>query len=76
MLRLARIAVSSLALASLCGCTLFPEIKNAPLSKTTSAERTNQILWDDIGNGKWEEVNTLLGAAAGVVRRRQHPYRS
>lgn len=62
--RVASWMVAAGALASLAGCTVYPEHKSSGLTQTTSAEQVNRIFWQDVQQGKWIEANALLAPNA------------
>jgi hypothetical protein len=47
-------------LASLAGCTLFPEQKTPSVGQTTSAEQTDRIFWQHVQQAKWNQATALL----------------
>jgi hypothetical protein len=57
----------ALLLVCLAGCTIGAEPGTPTLATTTSAEQTQRIFWNDVKNGKWQTVQSLL--VANVVWR-------
>jgi hypothetical protein len=47
-------------LLTVTGCTVYPENKQQTLATTTSAEQVQRIFWQDVVDGKWDEVRSLL----------------
>jgi hypothetical protein len=53
-------AISTIAIVLLAGCTVYPTQKQPTLTQTTSAEQVDRIFWQYVEQGKWIEANALL----------------
>ncbi|HEY2002774.1 MAG TPA: hypothetical protein VGG80_10660 [Acidobacteriaceae bacterium] len=60
----AALAMVSLAVLALAGCTIYSEQKSPGVTQTTSAEQVNRIFWQDVEQAKWLQVNALLAPNA------------